>query len=138
MPAQTSKKPLILVVEDYPDSRRMLKFALETLDYGVLTAATGNEALSLAINNSIDLIVTDVGLPDIDGIRVVRELRKINDRLSRVPVIVLTAFDRERCRQEALAAGCAEVLIKPLDFEKLQALIERLLSEGFGGQDIRH
>ena len=138
MPAQTSKKPLILVVEDYPDSRRMLKLALQTLDYGVLTAATGNEALSLALNNSIDLIVTDVGLPDIDGIRVVRELRKISDRLSRVPVIVLTAFDRERYRQEALAAGCAEVLTKPPDFAKLQALIERLLSEGFGDQDIRH
>lgn len=130
MPTQGSTRALILVIEDYRDSRQMLKLVLETFDYRVLTAANGNEALSLASSNPVDLILTDLGLPDMDGIAVVRRLRKISDRLSRVPVIMLTALDRDECYQPALDAGCTEVLTKPPNFDRLQTLIERLLREG--------
>lgn len=130
MPTQGSTRSLILVIEDYRDSRQMLKLVLETFDYEVLTAANGNEAFSLAASNPVDLILTDLGLPDMDGIGVVRRLRTLSDYLSRVPIIMLTAFERNDCYQPALDAGCTEVLTKPPDFQKLHTLIERLLNEG--------
>lgn len=108
----------------------MLKLVLETFNYEVLTAANGNDALSLAASNPVDVILTDLGLPDMDGIGVVRRLRKVSDRLRRVPIIMLTAFERDDCYQPALDAGCTEILTKPPDFDKLHSLIERLLKEG--------
>jgi DNA-binding response OmpR family regulator len=113
----------------------MLKLVLETFDYEVLTAANGNEAFSLALNNPVDLILTDLGLPDMDGIALVRRLRKLSDRLSRIPIIMLTAFDRDERYQPALDAGCTEVLTKPPDFEQLHVLIEELLKEGCEDQE---
>lgn len=129
MSAPSVKRPLILIIEDYRDSRQMLKLVLETFDYEVLTAGNGNDAFSLAIGNPVDLILTDLGLPDMDGLRLVRRLRKLS-YLSRVPIVVLTAFDREEWYQRALDAGCAEVLTKPCDFEEIHTLIEKLLKEG--------
>lgn len=108
----------------------MLKLVLETFDYEVVTAANGKEALSVAASKPVDLILTDLGLPDMDGIKVVRQLRQLNDRLSQIPIIMLTAFERDDCHQSALDAGCTEVLTKPPDFDKLHTLIERLLREG--------
>lgn len=129
MPRKTGNKPIILVIEDYGDSREMLRLILETLGYRVLTAANGQEALALAARNDLDLILTDFGLPDMDGLGVVRRLRKLNARLRHVPIIMLTAFDRTEHYHAALSAGCTDFLTKPADFETLQAMIERLLRE---------
>lgn len=129
MPRQSGKKPIVLVIEDYRDSREMLKLILETLEYRVLTAANGHEALALAASNDLDLILTDFGLPDMDGLSVVRRLRKLNGRLRHVPIIMLTALDRNEYYDAALSAGCTDFLTKPADFETLQALIEKLLQE---------
>ena len=108
----------------------MLKLVLETFDYEVLTAANGGEALCLATSKPVELILTDLGLPDMDGIGVVRRLRELSDHLRRVPIILLTAFARDRCYEAAFDAGCTEVLNKPVDFEELHSLIEELLKEG--------
>jgi CheY-like chemotaxis protein len=129
MPRQSGKKPIVLVIEDYRDSREMLKLILETLEYRVLTAANGQEALALAASNDLDLILTDFGLPDMDGLSVVRRLRKLNARLRHVPIIMLTALDRNEYYDDALSAGCTNFLTKPADFETLQAMIEKLLQE---------
>jgi CheY-like chemotaxis protein len=80
----------------------------------------------------VDLILTDLGLPDMDGIGVVRRLRKLSDRLHRVPIIVLTAFARDGCYEAAIDAGCTEVLTKPVDFEELHSLMDELLKDGCG------
>jgi CheY-like chemotaxis protein len=129
MPTQRSRKPVILVIEDYVDSREMLKLILESLGYSVLTAANGNQALAIAASNELDLILTDFELPDMDGIRIVRRLRKLNDRLKDVPIIMLTALNPDEYRYPALRAGCTDLLAKPADFETLQAMIEKLLRE---------
>lgn len=135
MPTKRVKKAIILVIEDYGDSREMLGLLLESFGYGVLTAANGDEALAVAASNPVDLILTDFGLPGMDGLTVVRRLRKLNERLNQVPIIMLSAFDGDEYSHAARQAGCADFLTKPLDIETLQAMIERLLSEGCNDQE---
>jgi CheY-like chemotaxis protein len=125
------------VIEDHGDSRKMMKLLLEDLGYRVLAAANGHEALALAGNNHLDLILTDFGLPDMDGIRVVRSLRKLNIRLRHVPIIMLTALNGDESYYAALSAGCTAFLTKPTDFETLQAMIEKLLDENFDHTEAR-
>jgi CheY-like chemotaxis protein len=129
MPMRCARKPVILVIEDYGDSREMMKLLLEDLGYRVLSAANGHGALALAASNHLDLILTDFGLPDMDGIRVVRSLRKLNTRLRHVPIIMLTALEGDEYYYAALKAGCTAFLTKPTDFETLQTMIGDLLDE---------
>jgi two-component system cell cycle response regulator len=109
----------------------MMKLLLEDLGYRVLSADNGHRALALAASNHLDLILTDFGLPDMDGIRVVRSLRKLNTRLRHVPIIMLTALEGDEYYYAALKAGCTAFLTKPTDFETLQLIIEKLLDEDF-------
>jgi len=124
---QTRTRPIILLVEDYPDSRQMLALLLEGMDYRVLPAATGKEALNAARNNDIDLVLTDFNLPDMTGPTVVRYIRKLNDRLAHIPIVMLTAFDGDEYRVLAAEAGCNAFLTKPPDFDLLKRTIDRLL-----------
>ena len=119
--------PTILVVEDYADTQQMLKLLLEESGYAVLTATTGNEALTAAANNEIDLILTDFSLPDMSGPGVVRRLRQSNARFKDVPTIVLTAFDGYEYRNLAFEAGCDAFIVKPPNFDSLLGIIERLV-----------
>jgi CheY-like chemotaxis protein len=119
----------VLVIEDYADSREMLRLLLESLDYRVITAKDGKEALAVASDEHIDLVLTDLGLPDMSGVTVVRLLRKLKDHLRRVPIIMLTAFDGNEYYRSAVQAGCTAFLKKPPDFDKLQDMIERLLRQ---------
>lgn len=135
MPTKRVRKPIILVIEDYGDSLEMLQLLLERLGYAVLPAANGDEALAIAASNQVDLILTDLGLPGMDGITVVRRMRKLNDRLKQVPIIMLTAFDGDEHSQAALSAGCTDFLVKPLDVDKLHTMVERLLREGCNDQE---
>lgn len=105
----------------------MLKLLLKGLGYHVLLAISASEALAIAGQNHLDLIVTDYGLPDLNGIALVRRIRTLNDRLRQVPIIMLTAFGGSDYSHRALRAGCAVFLTKPIDFEKLEANIESLL-----------
>jgi len=118
--------PVILVVEDYADSRAMLRLLLEDLDHQVLTAANGKQALAIAANNRIDLILTDLGLPDMSGFGLVRRLRNLS-QMENVPIIMLTAFDGGDYLDMAMQAGCYGFLPKPTDFDELQRMIERAL-----------
>lgn len=124
---RTGTQPIILIVEDYADSRFMLKLLLEDAGYSVLTAANGNEALTTAAGNHIDLVLTDFNLPDLTGPTVLRRLRQLNGQLKRVPAIVLTAFDGQEYRDLAAKAGCDAFVVKPLDFDTLKGIIDRLL-----------
>ena len=123
---RTRTPPIILLVEDFADSRQMLTLLLEELDYRVLPAANGKEALTAAANNDIDLVLTDFNLPDMTGPTVARNIRNL-DRLAYIPVVMLTAIDAYEYRSLAAEAGCDAFLIKPTDFEVLHATIDRLL-----------
>jgi len=124
---RTRTRPRILLIEDYADSRQMLTLLLEDMNYCVLPAANGKEALSTLANNDIDLILTDFNLPDMTGPSVVRYVRALDNRLAHIPVIMLTAVDQYEHRTLAAEAGCDAFLTKPADFEMLKGTIDRLL-----------
>ena len=126
---RTRTRPIILLVEDYADSRQMLQLLLEGLDYGIILAANGREALAATAQNHIDLIVTDYNLPDMTGLTVVRHVRQLGNSSAWTPVIMLTAFDGFEYRKLAAEAGCNAFFNKPPDFEALEITIERLLQE---------
>src|SRR6185295_20311295 len=122
-------QPMVLIVEDYLDTRSMMKLLLESLNYTVLTAANGETALAIAAKNHIDLIVTDFNLPDITGAALIRRLRRMNEDLKRVPIVMLTALDADEYRYLAAQAGCNEFIVKPVDFDTLELVIDRLVRE---------
>ena len=129
MPTRPAEQPVILVIEDYGDSREMLKLLIAGEGYEVLTAASGEEALELIRQRNIDLILTDLGLPGMDGITLVRHMRGMGGQMHAVPIIMLTALDDAVTNQAALKAGCTDFLTKPVDFERLGLMIEKLLQE---------
>jgi len=133
---QTRTRPIILLVEDYADSRQMLKLLLESVDYCVLPAADGKEALTAAAANEIDLLLTDFNLPDMTGPNIVRNVRKLGHRRVYIPAVMLTASDAYEHRSLAAAAGCDAFLTKPADFEVLRATIDRLLQVNQRKQDM--
>ena len=105
----------------------MLTLLLEGMNYCVLPAANGEEALTAAAKNDIDLVLTDFDLPDMTGPTVVRYVRALDNRLAHIPVIMLTAVDEYEHRLLAAEAGCDAFFIKPPNFKMLKGTIDRLL-----------
>lgn len=107
----------VLVVDDEPQIQRFLRPALAACGYDVLTADTGREALRLIASAAPDVVVLDLGLPDMDGKEVLREARGF----SKVPIIVLSARDREAEKIMALDAGADDYVEKPFGIGELMA-----------------
>lgn len=112
-------KPLILIVEDEKPIRHFIKIALETQNYQCLEAQYGREALSLAASHHPDIMVLDLGLPDIDGLDVISQIRE----WSNIIIIVVSARGHEREKVEALDAGADDYLTKPFSVAELLARI---------------
>ncbi|HXV22101.1 MAG TPA: response regulator [Desulfuromonadales bacterium] len=110
---------LILLIEDEPQMRRFLRVTLQSYRYRLLEAAAGEEGLALAATRSPDVILLDLGLPDLDGLEVTRRLRE----WSAVPIIVLSAREQERDKVRALDAGADDYLTKPFGAGELLARI---------------
>ena len=115
----------ILVVEDVDFNRDLLVQLLED-DYEVIEAVNGQEGVELAERERPDLILMDLSLPVMDGWEATRQL-KANDDLRSIPVIALTAHAMKGDEEKALAAGCEDYLVKPLDEDELIAKIEKYL-----------
>ena len=119
-------KPTILVVEDDAPVRTLITTTLKTHDYRYLTAPCGAEALLLASSHNPDVVFLDLGLPDMDGIDVIRQIRS----WSRMPIIVISARSEDEDKIEALDAGADDYLTKPFSVEellaRLRATIRRL------------
>jgi two-component system KDP operon response regulator KdpE len=107
----------ILVVDDEPQIRRALRTSLEAHGYQVTTVATGEEGVLGAAEISPDLVLLDLGLPDIDGTEVVRRVRSFSE----VPVIILSVRDGQRDKVAALDAGADDYVTKPFAMEELLA-----------------
>ena len=109
--------PTVLVIEDEPQMRRFLKASLETHDYHCVEAVTAREGLAQATGRNPDVILLDLGLPDLDGVELTRRLRE----WSRTPIIVISARGREQDKIAALDAGVDDYLTKPFGIGELLA-----------------
>lgn len=110
-------KPLILVVEDDAPVRSLITTTLRAHDYKFLTAANGETALMMASTHNPDIMLLDLGLPDIDGVEVIRRVRA----WSQLPILVLSARSEDADKIEALDTGADDYLTKPFSVEELLA-----------------
>ena len=122
------KRPnkLFLVVEDFEDSRFMMRRLLEMAGYKVLEASDGEQAVQMAVESRPSLILMDLSLPKLDGLAATRQIRQ-KKGLKRVPILAVSAHDSPESRTEALEAGCNEYVTKPIDFDQLHALLQRFV-----------
>lgn len=115
----------VLVVDDYADTRLIVKWALEMRGHQVIEAAGGEEAFNLARQQRPDIILMDLNMPVMDGFSTM-QLMRAEASLSAVPIVAVTAQDQALYRDRARAAGCTEYISKPIDFDRLDILINRL------------
>lgn len=121
LPAQ--HQPCVLVVEDNDDSLFMLKSVLNLKGYRVVEAWDGKQAVEVAETEELDLILLDLQLPRLNGLGVIHRLRQ-NANLQNVPVVIVTGQDPEKYRSHAIAEGCDDFLVKPIDFDRLDAILD--------------
>jgi CheY-like chemotaxis protein len=115
----------IMVVEDYDDTRLLLKKGLEGLGYSVLEASNGQEAVDIAAREHLDLILMDLDLPILDGIVATQRIRQQSNM--RVPIVAVTAYPMSYTRVKAFSEGCDEYMAKPIDMTELARLVNRYL-----------
>jgi len=119
-------KKFFLVVEDFEDSRFMMRRLLEMAGYNVLEASDGEQAVKMAVEARPVLILMDLSLPKLDGLAATRQIRQ-KKGLKAVPIVAVSAHDSPESRTEALAAGCDEYVTKPIDFDHLSKVLQRFL-----------
>lgn len=124
--AEAAGRPVVMLVEDYRDTREMMRHMLEVSGCRVVEASNGQEAIELSQHGELDLVLMDLNMPVLDGFTATLRIREY-ERTRDVPVVAVTAFDTEEFRAAAGAVGCCDFVVKPIDHEHLSALITRLL-----------
>ncbi|AMB78911.1 MULTISPECIES: response regulator [Pseudomonas] len=125
-----SQGATILVIDDEPQIRKFLRISLVSQGYNVLEAATGADGLSQAALKQPDMLVLDLGLPDMDGQQVLREFRE----WSNVPVLVLSVRASEVQKVQALDAGANDYVTKPFGIQEFLARVRALLRQAPAGE----
>jgi two-component system, OmpR family, KDP operon response regulator KdpE len=111
--------PLVLVIEDEPQMRRFLRGALRAHEYQVVEAASAREGMAQAAGRNPDVVLLDLGLPDLDGLQLTQQIRQS----SRIPIIVISARGKEQDKVTALDFGADDYLTKPFAVPELLARI---------------
>ncbi len=117
---------VILAVDDSKSLRMMVSYTLKEAGYEVMEAVDGVDALSTAKEKEFDLAITDVNMPNMDGITLVKELRAL-PQYKHKPILVLTTESGDDRKREGRAAGATGWLVKPFDPEKLLAVVKKVL-----------
>lgn len=125
-PINSFHKPTILVAEDNVDSREMMCTLLRMKGYEVSQAGDGIAAVEVALRTQPDLIFVDLQIPKLDGLGVARKLRSYPE-LKKTPIIILSGYDPSKYRQAAIEAGCNDYLLKPIDFDRLEKLLNAIV-----------
>ena len=121
----------ILVVEDSPTTRAMIISAIEEVAGGleIFESKNGFEALKLLPQHSFDLIITDINMPDINGLELVSFVKR-NQAYKHIPLIIITTEGSERDREKGLSLGANEYLVKPFNPEMLQNVVKKYIKKG--------
>jgi two-component system, OmpR family, alkaline phosphatase synthesis response regulator PhoP len=120
--------PRILIVDDEPDLRSVLRFSLEAEQFEVIEASDGEEGLRMACDELPDLVVLDLMLPRMDGYKICRAL-KFDDRYRHMPVVILSARSGETDRRLAMELGADAFITKPYDLKDLVSRIRERLQQ---------
>ena len=120
MPAQNSKPKIILVVDDEPAIVQLMKSQLEFEGYAVMTASNGADAIETAKNASIDVVLLDLGLPDMDGFEVLNKIKFFKPNL---PIVIVTGNHQESEGRRAFELGAWDYVTKPVDFKYLKNIL---------------
>ena len=121
----------ILIADDNEDLRGMLRQLLESHGYRVMEAADGSEAAEVAVRERPDLVIMDLGMPGMDGLSAVAEIRR-HVPASETEVLIVSAYDRLEFRTEAVAAGCGGFMTKPVNPTELLNAVRLLLRQDEG------
>jgi len=124
---RTHPQQTILLVEDFDDTRLMMKLWLQKKGYRVIEAEDGDQAVALAQREQPDLIIMDMMMPGLGGLDATRQIREYRS-LRQTPIVAVSAYGADEYRSRALDAGCNEYVPTPFDPESLSRLIERLLA----------
>jgi CheY-like chemotaxis protein len=118
--------PLVMLVEDFQDTREMMRRMLELQGCRVVEAANGQEAIEISQRGGLDLVLMDLNMPVLDGYNATLRIREY-ERTRDVPVVAVTAYDSAEARAAAGAVGCCDYVVKPLNLDNLAELLRRLL-----------
>ena len=117
----------ILLVDDFDDTRLMMKLWLMKNGYQVIEAERGEEAIALAQSEHPDLIIMDMMMPGLNGLDATRRIRE-DQSLEQTPIVAVSAYGADEYRAKAISAGCTEYVSTPFDPEQLGDLIKKLLA----------
>ncbi len=116
----------ILSVDDSASVRQMVTFALETAGYATVQASDGKEALALLKTTPVDMIVTDLNMPNLNGIELIKQVRAL-PAFKFVPIVLLTTESEDSKKAEGKAAGATGWIVKPFNQDQLLAVVKKLL-----------
>src|SRR3989454_4670922 len=116
--------PTVLIVEDEPKMLRLLELNLADEGYTTRSAASAEAALSLLRQESVDLVLTDLRLPGMDGLEFLQAAKRVNAAL---PVVVMTAYGTVETAVEAMKAGASDYVLKPFSLEEIKLIVSREL-----------
>lgn len=122
----TNSTRTVLVVDDFDDTRLLLRTWLERRGFRVIEAENGLQAVDQAENESPDLIIMDMQMPQLDGLSATRRIRNLKSRGS-VPIVAVSAYGADQFREQALAAGCNEYVSTPFEPATLEGIIRSLV-----------
>ncbi|HLO00646.1 MAG TPA: response regulator [Pyrinomonadaceae bacterium] len=131
--AQNTKNPndkrrTILVVDDFDDTRLLLRTWLQKKGFRVVEAENGHRAAAAAESSQPDLIIMDVEMPELDGLAATRKIRALTN-FKTVPILAVSAYGADQYRAHALAAGCNEYVSTPFEPDELEKLIRALIKQ---------
>lgn len=117
----------VLAVDDSPSIRSLVTYVLENAGYEVIVAEDGVKALDYAKRHTVDIVLTDINMPNLDGIELIKVLRELPN-YKFVPMLVLTTESGTEKKMEGKAAGATGWIVKPFDPAQLVSTIEKVLS----------
>ena len=122
---KTGSQTRILIVDDHVELRDMLREAMVLSGYECLTAGNGREALQCLAANPVDVVLTDIQMPEMNGLELTMEIKKTHD----VDVIVMTGFTEDFTYEEIITRGASDFMLKPVSIAELSMRIRRVLRE---------
>ena len=119
----------VLIVDDYAPNHRLMRFVLEHHGYAVVTASDGQQALDCLANTPVDLVLTDLTMPKMDGMALTHAIRA-DARIAHIPIIIVTASTREQDYIHANGVGADAYLTKPVDSTDLTQAVSLMIARG--------